>query len=74
MRGTTHSKTIAVVSTILAIQLFLDLAAFPLMTVMEGGRWPQNWPEELEPLRKGAKTCDFRGGLSGDHLSHTVQL
>ncbi|MHC4213774.1 MAG: hypothetical protein ACYSWP_10425 [Planctomycetota bacterium] len=36
--------------------------AFGLMIVTDGGHWPQNWPQQLEPLRSSATTGDFSAG------------
>ncbi len=36
--------------------------AFGLMIETDGGHWPQNWPQQLEPLRSSATTGDFSAG------------
>src|SRR5689334_20510967 len=39
-----------------AIVLCLAGPAFALYGVIDRGEWPKNWPKELEPLRKQART------------------
>jgi hypothetical protein len=43
--------------------LLLARLALPLVTTQETGTWPANWPKELEPLRKSAKTVEIATGI-----------
>jgi hypothetical protein len=40
-------------------------AAWALYLVSDRGEWPESWPQELEPLRKQART--FEGPKRPDH-------
>ena len=55
---TNVSKTMRCLLAVLLMGSF----AFGVMRVKEGGTWPANWPQELEPLREQATTGDFRAG------------
>jgi len=43
----------------LVVLALLTGDAYGLMTMELGGRWPENWPEDLEPLRFKASTGEF---------------
>ena len=51
----------------LVVLALLTPDACGVMTVELGGRWPENWPEELEPLRFKASTGDF---MSASHATY----
>src|SRR5215217_5792635 len=52
---------VAVVTCILV--LLLARLALPLVTTQETGTWPADWPKELEPLRKSARTVGVATGI-----------
>jgi hypothetical protein len=41
-----------------AIALFASVTAYADYSVWDTGTWPENWPKELEPLRKQSRTLE----------------
>jgi hypothetical protein len=53
------SRTFLVL-TVMSVCLVPSASA--ILVYETGGKWPNNWPSELEPLRKRAMTAHFRAG------------
>jgi hypothetical protein len=49
-------KTIRNIIFFATITFFVVDPAYALMLISEGGEWPASWPQNLEPLRKHART------------------
>lgn len=54
-----HRKLFLLIAGVFFISCCL---CFALVSILNGGRWPDTWPKELEPFRKKAVTFDIMTG------------
>ena len=59
-------RTLGFVALILFLFVSREVSALVMMS--DEGKWPVTWPQELESLRKRAKTLDVATGIQ-EHIS-----
>jgi hypothetical protein len=61
-------RAVAVLAVVFGL---MTASAYALWSVSDTGRWPENWPKELEPLRKQSKS--YTGSL-GNRTFHQIRF